>query len=191
MLKAFTVFFAMALFAGLSRAPIGADLMHVYAAFEYDLGPRAIGWLATGAAAITWPLAFFAGWGLDRFGRKRMMAPGFCGVAVSMIALAISAWGHWSLAWYVALFFFGVAMQALTFGSVQTVGADVAPQEARGSFLGVWRFTGQGGSALSPIIFALIVEQMSYGAAFVFTAAMAAMVAFLLIFRVPETGKRD
>ena len=183
------VYFGVALFAGLTRGPVQADLLHLYAAFAYHLGPAQIGYLATGAALISWPIGFIAGWILDRFGRKRTMVPGFGGVAVSMVALAASAWLELSYGWYVVLFFIGVALQSLTGGSVQTVGADVAPPEARGAFLGLWRFTGQGGGALSPIIFALLADQLNYASAFLFTAASAAMVAFLLIFHVPETRK--
>lgn len=181
------VYFGMALFAGLTRGPLQADLLHLYAAFAYQLGPKQIGYLATGAAVLSWPIGFVSGWMMDRFGRKRMMIPGFAGVAVAMSALAVSAFAHLSLAWYVALFLLAVALQALTGGSVQTVGADVAPPEARGTFLGIWRFTGQGGNALSPIIFALLADQVSYGSSFLFTAASAAVVAFLLIRYIPET----
>ena len=70
---------------------------------------------------------------------------------------------------------------------MQTIGADVAPPEARGTFLGLWRFTGQGGAAISPIVFALLADQLNYTSSFLFTAASAAMVAFLLIRYVPET----
>ena len=104
-----------------------------------------------------------------------------------MIALAISAFIPLSYAWYVVLFFLGVALQALTGGSIQTVGADVAPPGARGMFLGLWRLTGQGGATLSPIVFAVIADQMNYGSAFLFVAASAVAVAFLLIRYVPET----
>ncbi len=183
------VYFGVALFAGLTRGPVQADLLHLYAAFAYQLGPQEIGYLATGAALISWPIGFLAGWILDRFGRKRTMVPGFSGVAIAMTALAISAFAHLSLSWYVALFFIGVAVQALTGGSVQTVGADVAPPQARGTFLGLWRFTGQGGAAMSPIIFAFLADEVSYGAAFLFTAVAASVVACLLVFCVPETRK--
>jgi MFS family permease len=181
------VYFGVALFAGLTRGPVQADLLHLYAAFAYHLGPKQIGYLATSAALVSWPIGFLAGWMMDRFGRKRTMVPGFSGVTLSMTALAISAFAHLSLEWYVVLFIVGVALQSLTGGSIQTVGADVAPPEARGTFLGLWRFTGQGGSALSPIIFALLAGEVSYGSAFLFTAASAATVAFLLIRFVPET----
>lgn len=181
------VFFGVALFAGLTRGPLQADLLHLYAAFAYDLGPIEIGYLATGAAILSLPIGFTAGWMMDRFGRKRTMVPGFTGMTIAMAALAVSAFVPLSLAWYVLLFFFAVAMQSLTGGSIQTVGADVAPPEARGRFLGLWRFTGQSGAAVGPIIFALLADHLNYGSSFLFTAAAAAVVAFLLIRHVPET----
>jgi MFS family permease len=181
------VYFGVALFAGMTRGPLNADLLHLYAAFAYQLGPQQIGYLATAASCLALPIGFTGGWIMDRFGRKRTMVPGFTGVTIAMTALAVSAFLHLSLVWYVALFLLGVATQALTGGSVQTVGADVAPAEARGTFLGIWRFTGQGGVALGPIIFALLADQVNYGTAFLFTAGCAAVVAFLLIRYVPET----
>jgi MFS family permease len=180
-------FFGVALFAGLTRGPIIADLLHLYAAFAYHLGPRQIGYLATGAAVLAWPIALIAGWMMDRFGRKRTMVPGFAGVGIAMVALAVSAFLQLSLAWYVALFLLAVALQALTGGSIQTLGADVAPPEARGMFLGLWRFIGQGGNTLGPIVFAILADRVNYGSSFLFTAASAAAVAFLLIRFVPET----
>jgi MFS family permease len=181
------VYFGVALFAGLTRGPLYADLLHLYAAFAYNLEPQQIGFLATGAIVITLPIGFAAGWMMDRFGRKRTMVPGFAGVAVAMVALAFSAFFHFTYAWYVALFFMGVALQGLTGGSIQTVGADVAPAGGRGMFLGLWRLTGQGGATLSPIMFAVLAVHLGYGFAFLFVAASAAIVAFLLICYVPET----
>jgi MFS family permease len=180
-------YFGVAFFAGLTRGPLIANLLHLYAAFSYHLGPREIGYLATGAAVLTLPISFVAGWMMDRFGRKHTMVPGFAGVGVAMVALAVSAYLHLSLAWYVALFLFGVALQALTGGSIQTVGADVASPEARGTFLGWWRFVGQSGVVLSPIVFVIIADRVNYGSAFLFPAISAAAVAFLLIRYVPET----
>jgi MFS family permease len=185
------VYFGVALFAGMTRGPLNADLLHLYAAFAYNLGPEQIGYLATAASCLSLPIGFTGGWIMDRFGRKRTMVPGFTGVTIAMALLAVSAFAHLSLAWYVGLFLLGVATQALTGGSVQTVGADVAPAEARGTFLGIWRFTGQGGVALGPIIFALVADQVDYGTAFLFTSSCAAVVAFLLIRYVPETGARN
>jgi MFS family permease len=184
------VYFGLTLFAGLTRGPVQADLLHLYAAFAYQLDAKQIGYLATAAALVSLPIGFLSGWMMDRFGRKRSMVPGFLGVAFAMAALALTAFAHLSLAWYVTLFLLGVALQALTGGSIQTVGTDVAPPEARGTFLGLFRFTGQGGVALSPILFALLADQVSYGSSFLFIAACSSVVALLLIFRIPETRVR-
>ena len=183
-------YFGVALFAGLARGPIYSGMLDLYAAFAYQLGPTQIAFLATGANIINLPIAFTAGWMMDRFGRKRTMVPGFGGVALTMAALAVCAFIPLSYAWYVGLFFLAIAAQALTGSSIQTVGADVAPPEARGMFLGVWRLTGQGGATLSPILFAVIAETLGYGSSFVFIAASAAVVTMLLVFYVPETRTR-
>ena len=61
------VYFGVAIFAGLTRGPVQADLLHLYAAFAYDLGPKALGYLATGAAMVSWPIALASGWMMDRF----------------------------------------------------------------------------------------------------------------------------
>src|SRR5262249_38749352 len=135
----------------------------------------------------TLPIGFIAGWMMDRFGRKATMVPGFVGVSLSMASLALSAFADLSLTWYVALFLIGSMLQSLTGGSIQTVGADVAPKEGRGTFLGLYRFTSQGGATVSPILFALIAESVGYGPSFLLIAASAAAVAFLLVRHVPET----
>jgi MFS family permease len=181
-------FFGVALFAGLTRGPVSADLLHLYAAYAYHLGPEKIGYLATSAAALSLPIGFIAGWMMDRYGRKRTMVPGFTGVVFTMTGLAIAAFVHLPFFWYVVIFLTGITAQSLTGGSVQTVGADVAPADARGKFLGIWRFAGQGGTSLSPIIFATLASTLGYGYSFVFIAMCAAVVATLLIRVVPETG---
>jgi MFS family permease len=180
-------YFGVALFAGLTRGPLQADLLHLYAAFAYHLGPRQIGFLATSAVVISMPISLTAGWMMDRFGRKRTMVPGFTGVTIAMFALAATAFLHLSFAWYVTVFLIGVGVQALTGGSVQTVGTDVAPPEARGTFLGLWRFAGQGGTLLSPIVFAVLADELNYGSSFLFMAGSASVVAYLLIRYIPET----
>ena len=180
-------YFGVAMFAGLARGPIYSGMLDLYAAFAYQLGPAQIALLATAANIIHLPIAFAAGWMMDRFGRKRTMVPGFGGVALSMAALAVCAFIPLSFAWYVVLFLLAVIAQSLTGSSIQTVGADVAPPEARGLFLGIWRLTGQGGATASPIMFAVFAETMGYGSSFLFVAAAAAAVTYLLVMHVPET----
>lgn len=180
-------YFGVALCAGLTRGPFFADLYHLYAAYTYRLGPTQIGYLATAAAILSLPLSFVAGWLLDKLGRMRTMIPGFLAVSLSLAALALSAFLHLNLTWYVALFLLTVMTQSLTGGSVQTIGADVAPPGARGTFLGLWQFTGQGGQTLGPIIFAFLADTVGPGSGFVFTACCALAVVTLLVVAIPRS----
>ena len=75
-------------------------------------------------------------------------------------------------------------------GCISILCSPSVPPEARGIFLGMWRLTGQGGATASPILFALFAEALGYGASFVFVSASAVVVAWLLIFYVPETRTR-
>ena len=108
------VYFAVAFFANMARGPISADLFHLYAAYTYHLGPQQIGFLATGASSLSLPLGFLSGWMMDCFGRKKLLVPGFTGVTVTMILLALSAFLHLPLSWYVAFFLMTVACNGLT-----------------------------------------------------------------------------
>ena len=182
-------FFGVAGFAGMARGPSQSGLMHLYAAYTYGLDPRAIGILATAASCITLPIGFIAGWMMDRFGRKHTMVPGFFGVTIAMSLIAVTAFLHLGLPWYVAVFLLGMASQGLTGGSIQTVGTDVAPPEARGFFLGLWIFTGRLGTAISPIVFAFLADRLGYGSSFIYVACAALAVALLLVFFVPETSE--
>ena len=182
-------FFAVAFFSSLSRGPLFADLFHLYAAYTYNLNPRSIGILATMATSVSLPASFLAGWLMDRFGRKRTMVPGFTAVGASMLMLAVTALLHLSFIWYVGVFLVLVISSGLVNGSVQIIGADVAPADARGMFLGIWRFVGQIGVVLSPIVFAFLASVTGYPSAFIFVAAASFAVVFLMAFRIPETGK--
>jgi len=183
-------FFGVALFAGIARGPAQSDLYHLYAAFAYNLKPHAIALMATGASCISLPISFTGGWIMDRFGRKRTMIPGFFGVTIMTLGLATSALLHLPLSWYVPLFLGNIASQAMTGGSIQTIGADVAPPEARGMFLGLWLFVGRLGPAISPMVFAFLADHAGYPSSFVFVACAALMVAMLLVIFIPETSQQ-
>jgi len=182
-------YFGIAFFSAVARGPISADMLHLYAAFAYGISAAQIGLLATSASLISLPIGFLAGWLMDRFGRKVTMIPGFSGVTIMMLLLSVAAFLYLPLPVYITMFLMAVAAQALTGGSIQTIGADVAPPEARGLFLGLWRFAGQVGITVAPIGFAFIADHFGYGPSFIFVAAAAFIVALLLVTLIPETSK--
>ncbi|MBV9120374.1 MAG: MFS transporter, partial [Chloroflexi bacterium] len=179
------VFFGVAFFSAMARGPVFSDLLHLYAAFTYNLDARAIGFLATATGSVSVPIGFFAGYSLDRFGRRHTLLPAFAGITLTMLGLAGTAFLHLSLFWYVGTFLGGVALQGLTNGSTQTIGADVAPPDNRGTFLGMWQFVNITGTACSPLLFAFIADRAGYGPSFIFVAATAFLVVVLLS-RMPE-----
>lgn len=182
-------YFGVSFFAAVARGPVFAGMLFLYAAFAYNLEAASIGVLATTASVMGLPIGFTAGWLMDRFGRKVTMVPGFMSVTLGMLLIGVTAFLQLPLPFYVGAFLFAVASQSLTGGSIQTVGADVAPPGAQGMFLGLWRFAAQVGSALSPLAFAFLADHAGYGFAFVFVAGAAFVTAMLLITRVPETSR--
>jgi MFS family permease len=184
-------FFAVAFAGAVARGPIFAGLFLLYAAFRYNLGPQAIGLLATAGSAGSLPIGFLAGYFMDRFGRRRALIPGFLGTGATLLLLAATALLHASLGWFVAAYLAVVVTQSFTSGSNQTIGADVAPPEARGLFLGLWNFTSQSGASLSPIAFAWLAATTGYTSAFAMLAVAALSVAVMLGTYIPETGKRE
>src|SRR5438045_5747594 len=122
---------------------------------------------------------------MDHWGRKKLMVPGFFCLSVVTVGMAFSAALHFPFSAYVVLFLLCVCSVGLTSGSIQTVGADVAPPEARGMFLGLWRFAGQLGTAGSPMLFALLASTTGYPSSFLMVSISAAIVGYLLLFRVP------
>lgn len=182
-------YFAVAFGSAVARGPVFAGLFLLYAAFTYGLAPQGIGLLATAGSALALPIGFMTGWMMDRFGRKRTLIPGFIAIALALMLVAATALLHASLTWFVVTYVAVVATQSLTSGSNQTLGADVAPPGARGVFLGLWNFTGQSGSSLSPIVFAALATFAGYTAAFLFLALASMGVAAMLATLIPETGR--
>ena len=182
------VYFGIALFAAMARGPISGDLMNLYAAFRYHLSPANIGFMASGAAGLSLPLSFLSGWAMDHWGRKKLMVPGFFCLSVVVLGMAASAAFHLAFPVFLTLFLLCIGSVGLTSGSIQTVGADVAPPEARGMFLGLWRFAGQLGTAGSPMLFALLAGAAGYASSFLMVSISAAIVGYLMFFRVPESA---
>ncbi|NJN81619.1 MAG: MFS transporter [Caldilineaceae bacterium] len=70
---------------------------------------------------------------------------------------------------------------------MMTLGADLAPRESMGEFLGIWRLIGDAGSTAAPIIVGTVADLVGLSAAaFVMAGAGLAAAAVLGIF-VPET----
>jgi MFS family permease len=174
------MFMVAQLLANLTRGTSQSGTLHFYAAYAFNVEPTTIGLLASAASVITLPIVFSTGFIMDRFGRTATVVPGFTLTGLAMGVMAIVAFTDGPFSVYVPAFLALQFAQSLTSGNMQVIGTLIAPAHVRGRFFGVWRLAGEGGSALSPAIFALLAEHYSYGISFTFLSACALSAAFVL-----------
>lgn len=183
-------FLSAQFFASMTRGVLWGGTLLLYATFAYDVGARGLGGLATLSTVVGIPITLSCGYLMDRFGRKTTMVPGFVSMALGLLFLAASARWHWSLAIFVGGFLWMHASQAVTAGSMQVLGSDMAPANARGRFFGFWRLIGEIGGLVSPALFGLVAEQMGYSVSFAMIGLCSLATAMLLAFSVEETVTR-
>lgn len=183
-------FFTAQFFASMTRGILWGGTLLLYATYEYGAGPQLLGGLATAGSIVGIPITISCGYLMDRFGRKTTMVPGFVLISMGLLFLAFSAQWQWSLAVFILGFVWIQATGSITSGSMQVLGADMAPAVARGRFFGFWRLIGQIGGLVSPALFAVVAEQIAYSAAFALFAFCSLATAALLAFSVKETVGR-
>ena len=127
-----------------------------------------------------------AGWVMDRLGRKYAIIPSFVtqGVGLALIPLTASAGG---ILFVVALLGIGNGIGS---GTMMTLGSDLAPANARGDFLGVWRFIGDFGMVGGPLLVGNMADLFTLGGSALLLAAASLSAAGIFGFFVPETLKR-
>ena len=177
-------------FASMTRGVLWGGTLLLYVTYAYDAGPQLLGGLATTSSIVGIPITFSCGYLMDRFGRKTTMVPGFVFMALGLMFLALGAQSEWGLVSFMIGFFWIHGGGAVTSGSMQVLGSDMAPPSARGRFFGFWRLIGEIGGLVSPALFALLAAQVAYSAAFTFFALCALATAALLAFSVKETVGR-
>ncbi len=123
-------------------------IIPLYAADVLHLNVGQAGVIITVAATVDMALFIPAGVVMDRFGRKWASVPSFAlmGLGMALIPLAGSFTGLMLAASVIG---FG---NGLGSGSMMTLGADLAPPDAVGEFLGLWRFVGDAGTAGGPLV---------------------------------------
>lgn len=148
-----------------------------------DVG--AVGVILSGSAFAEMVLVYPAGWLMDRRGRKFAIVPSFL-VQAAALALVPATQGFAALLGVALMMGLGNGLSA---GTMMTLGADLAPPEALGEFLGVWRMVGDAGSTGGPLLVGAVADVLDLGVAAVAVAAVGLAAAALFAYRVPETLK--
>lgn len=158
----------------------------LYGADVLGLDVQTVGWVMSISSAVDALMFFPAGYIMDRFGRKYAYVSCFLiqGIGMALIPLT---WNFATLLTATSIIGFG---NGLGSGTMMTLGADLAPREAMGEFLGLWRLIGDGGALGGPLLVGTIADVLSLGPAIFTIAAIGLTAAGILGFFVPETLKQ-
>ena len=65
--------------------------LNLYAVYAYGMTPGELGRLNTAAIALGLPVPFLAGYFMDRFGRRAVIAPGFASYSLALAIMSLTA----------------------------------------------------------------------------------------------------
>jgi MFS family permease len=162
-------------------------IIPLYGAHVIGLDVEAIGLIVSLASAVDMSLFYPAGLIMDRLGRRYAIVPSFLIQALGMSLLPLT--GSFAALLGVAMLIgFG---NGLGSGSMMTLGADLAPPESRGEFLGVWRWIGDVGATGGPLIVGAVADLVVLPTAALVIGGAGLAAAAIFTFLVPETMGRQ
>lgn len=132
-------------------------------ALHIGLGPAQTSLVFAVASAVDMALFYPAGKIMDSYGRIAIALPSMA-ILGGMMALLPLTHGLVTLAIVAMAMSFGNGIGA---GIMMTLGADTAPVAGRLRFLGVWRFLGDAGNAVGPLVVSAIASLAALAAGIV------------------------
>jgi MFS family permease len=124
---------------------------------------------------------------MDRFGRKWAAVPSLLLLSGSIALIPLTN----SFEALLAVGLLSGFANGLGAGIGMTLGADLAPSERQGEFLGVWRFVTDVGTSAGPFMIAGIAGAATLGVACVATGGVGLAGAAVMAFLAPETLRRS
>lgn len=155
----------------------------LYGADVLGLDADSIGYILSISGGIDMVMFPIAGFVMDRLGRKYAYVPCFLGQGIGMALIPFTG-GFTSL--LVASSLIGIS-NGLGSGTMMTLGADLAPDDARGQFLGIWRLIGDVGQTGGPIAVGGIADLLGLSMATFVIAGAGFLSAAVFGLLVPET----
>ncbi|HCV00828.1 MAG: MFS transporter [Dehalococcoidia bacterium] len=162
-------------------------LIPVWGREALDLNPFEIGLVFGFASAIDMAMFYPVGVVMDRWGRKWTIVPSLVVLSTSLLLMPLTG-GFVSFLLVGLLSGFG---NGLGSGAVMTLGADLAPREATGPFLGLWRLVGDTGAVAAPPVVGAIEAVLTLGTAAVSTGAIGIVGGVVMLLLVRETLSRS
>jgi MFS family permease len=147
------------------------------------LSEAQIGGIVSISSAVDMSLFLPAGFLMDKLGRKYASVPSFLVMALGMAMLPFTT-SYAGLLIATCVMGFGNGIGS---GTMMTLGADLAPREATGEFLGVWRLIGDVGQTSGPLVVGGVADLVGLTMSALCLAAMGVMAAATLMLFVRET----
>ena len=151
------------------------SLFPVYSKFVVGLAELDIGTIMTAAAVLSLLVSFPNGWVVDHLGRRASLTPGLMVLAGAAVLLATGN-TYWGIVVAMAVYGIGEGMGQ---GSSQAAAMDLAPEQKRGEFLGVWSMLQNAGSVIAPVLIGGAADLFGYGTTFLATAVALTISALL------------
>ncbi len=158
-------------------------ILPLYGADVIGLDAQAIGLVLSISSAIDMTLFYPTGVIMDRLGRKFAIVPSFL---IQAIGLALVSLTGSFAGLLLASTLIGLG-NGLGSGTMMTLGADLAPWEARGEFLGIWRLIGDAGFTGGPIVAGAVADLIVLQAAALTVSGAGLIAALVFALLVPET----
>lgn len=169
-----------------SLGSVRMTLVPLFANEEVGLSESGIGVVLGVAAMAQFAVMWKAGAIADSRGRRVVLLPGLLALAGAVAALG---WATSFGALAAALAVVGLATALLGVAPAAIV-ADVAPKRMSGTAVGVYRFAGDVGFVLGPVVAGVVAETAGFTPAFLVLAVPLAAV-FVLALAMPETLRRE
>jgi MFS family permease len=163
-------------------AAVFDTLLPFFARDELRLTTVGIGALLAIALAAEFAVLYPAGSIADRRGRKTVLAPALGALAVMT---ALLGWAGSPLVFAAGLALLGIASGVAGVPPAAML-ADVSPDEGSGTAVGTFRFFGDLGLMLGPVVAGYSINELGFEAAFAL-AAVPTVVALILVLRMRET----
>lgn len=149
-----------------------------------ETGVRQIEVIASAVDMSMFPLA---GYLMDRYGRRFATIPGICIFATGMVLMPFTSSFLWLLLAAVMMRF----GNGIASGTMMTLGADLAPREGTGEFLGLWRLTGDFGGSAGPVVVGNIADVFGLGYSGFALGGIGYLAVSIFLWLVPETLRRE
>ena len=139
------------------------------------------------SSAVDMSMFPVAGSMMDRFGRRYATVPGICIFATGMVLMPFTG----SFTWLLLAAILMRLGNGIASGTMMTLGADLAPREGTGEFLGLWRLTGDFGGSAGPVVVGNLADLFGLSYSGFALGGIGYLAVGIFLWLVPETLQRE